>query len=163
MTERNDQPSASPVSQDAKEFYATWKCPDAIMCSSNPVVYYAAFAEAYASHYASQQVLYCDICGEELQREACNHVRPCDKCTAQLKEDNERLTQKIANWQESYLKLKVDLTAAESTLASLKERVPEALEALRVMQIAEPIHPTFNKKSAAEYVEKFIHEIKESQ
>jgi len=25
--------------------------------------------------------LYCDTCGEELQREACNHVRPCLTCT----------------------------------------------------------------------------------
>lgn len=25
--------------------------------------------------------LYCDVCGSELQRESCNHVRPCPKCS----------------------------------------------------------------------------------
>ena len=36
---------------------------------------------------APNETLYCDVCGSELQRESCNHIRPCAKCAEKAEAD----------------------------------------------------------------------------
>ena len=40
-------------------------------------------AAAVALLQQNREPLYCDVCGEKLQRESCNHVRACVKCNQQ--------------------------------------------------------------------------------
>ncbi len=80
------------------------------------------------------QVLYCDVHGTELQREACNHVRTCEQCLAAERE-------KVKHWkwvadetQSGFNQLKEQLAAEQErydVMVEDQERVSYRLRSQR--------------------------------
>jgi hypothetical protein len=106
-----------------------------VKLSVQDVAFAAKIIEDFASAHSAQieaATLYCDDCGEELQRESCNHVRRCNKCWAKAEAELVKLRahlQSMIGWL-GYAEECDEFYFSEEQAPGYREAIGRAREAL---------------------------------